>query len=36
VTPEQVMAVAQKYINNIQFVVIGDPAKIDQKLFTTM
>jgi zinc protease len=36
VTPEQVMAVAQKYINNIQFVVIGDPAKIDQKLFTKM
>ncbi|MGH7599492.1 MAG: M16 family metallopeptidase [bacterium] len=35
-TPEQVMAVAQKYISNIQFVVIGDPAKIDQKLFSKM
>lgn len=35
-TPEQVMAVTQKYISNIQFVVIGDPAKIDQKLFTKM
>jgi zinc protease len=33
VTPEQVRQVAQKYINNIQFAVIGDPAKIDQKLF---
>jgi zinc protease len=36
VTPEQVMAAAQKYINNIQFIVIGDPAKIDEKLFTKM
>jgi zinc protease len=35
VTPEQVRQVAQKYINNIQFVVIGDPAKIDQKSFTS-
>jgi len=33
VTPEQVRHVAQKYMNNFQFVVIGDPAKIDQKLF---
>jgi zinc protease len=35
-TPEQVMAVAQKYINNFQFVVIGDPAKINRNLFTKM
>jgi zinc protease len=35
VTPEQVRQVAQKYIKNIQFAVIGDPAKIDQKLFTS-
>jgi len=35
VTPEQVMEAALRYINNIQFVVIGDPAMIDQKLFTS-
>jgi zinc protease len=33
VTPDQVMRAAQKYMNNFQFVIIGDPAKIDQKLF---
>jgi zinc protease len=33
VTPEQLMEAAQKYIDNFQFVVIGDPAKIDEKLF---
>jgi len=33
VTPEQVRNAAQKYMNNFQFVVIGDPTKIDQKLF---
>jgi zinc protease len=35
VTPEELQAAAQKYLNNIQFVVLGDPAKIDQKLFTS-
>jgi len=35
VTPEQLQEAAKKYINNIQFVVIGDPAKIDHKLFTS-
>ncbi|MDZ7404985.1 MAG: insulinase family protein [candidate division KSB1 bacterium] len=35
VTPEQVRHVAQKYMNNFQFVVIGDPAKIDRNLFTS-
>jgi zinc protease len=35
VSPEQIMQVAQKYMNNFQFVVIGDPAKIDRKLFTS-
>jgi zinc protease len=35
VAPEQVRHAAQKYMNNFQFVVIGDPAKIDQKLFTS-
>jgi zinc protease len=36
VTPEQIRDVAQKYIGKIQFAVIGDPAKIDEKLFTSM
>ena len=36
VTPEDVERVAQKYIKDIQFVVIGDPAKIDEKVFTSM
>ncbi len=35
-SPEQVRQVAQKYINKIQFAVIGDPAKIEDKLFTSM
>ena len=33
VTPTQVQAAAQKYIKNIRFVVIGDPSKIDRKIF---
>lgn len=36
VTSEDVKRVAQQYIKNIQFAVIGDPMKIDQKLFTSM
>jgi zinc protease len=36
VTPEQIREVARKYIRNIQFAVIGDSSKIDQKLFTSM
>jgi zinc protease len=36
VTPEDVERVAQKYIKDIQFVVIGDPAKIDEKVFKSM
>jgi len=36
VTPEDVKRVAQEYIKDIQFVVIGDPAKIDEKVFTSM
>jgi zinc protease len=35
VTPEQVRGVAGKYINNIQFAVIGAPEKIDRQLFTS-
>jgi len=33
VAPEQVMEAALKYMNNLQFVVIGDPAKIDERIF---
>ena len=33
VTPEQVQAVSQKYMKNIRFVVVGDPTKIDRKIF---
>jgi zinc protease len=36
VTPEEVERVAQTYIRDIQFAVLGDPAKIDRKLFTSM
>jgi zinc protease len=36
VTPEDVKRVAQTYIRDIQFAVLGDPAKIDRKLFTSM
>jgi len=35
VTPEQIMEAALRYMNNIQFVVIGDPASIDEKVFTS-
>ena len=35
VTPEQITEAALRYMNNIQFVVIGDPAQIDEKLFTS-
>ena len=33
VTPAQVQAVSRKYMKNIRFVVIGDPSKIDRKVF---
>ena len=33
VTPVQVQAVAQKYMKNIRFVVVGDATKIDRKIF---
>lgn len=35
VTPADVQRVSQKYMRNIQFVVIGDPARIDKHIFTT-
>jgi zinc protease len=36
VTAEDVQRVASKYFHNLQFVVIGDPKLIDQKVFTSM
>ena len=34
VTPGDVQRVAQKYMRNIRFVVLGDPARIDKNVFT--
>jgi zinc protease len=34
VTAEDVQRVAQKYMRNIRFVVLGDPKSVDTKLFT--
>jgi zinc protease len=34
VTPKDVQRVAQKYMHNIRFVVLGDPARIDKNVFT--
>jgi zinc protease len=34
VTPADVQRVAQKYMRNIRFVVLGDPTKIDKSVFT--
>jgi zinc protease len=36
VTPADVQAAAQRYLRNARFVVIGDPAKIERGLFTSM
>lgn len=36
VTPADVQAVALKYMKNIRFVVLGDPSKINQSIFTGM
>lgn len=33
VTPSDVQSVSKKYIRNIRFVVVGDPAKIDRSIF---
>jgi zinc protease len=35
VTPKDVQRVAQKYMRNLRFVVIGDPQSIDRNIFTT-
>lgn len=34
VTPKEVQAVAQKYMKNIRFVVVGDPAAVNRQVFT--
>jgi len=34
VTPADVQRVAQKYMRNLRFVVIGDPARVNKNLFT--
>ncbi|MCA1818169.1 MAG: insulinase family protein [Acidobacteria bacterium] len=34
VTPADVQRVAQKYMRNLRFVVLGDPTGVDQKVFT--
>lgn len=33
VTPEQIQAVSQKYMKNIRFVVVGDPAAVNKEIF---
>ena len=35
VTPEDVQRVAKTYMRNIRFVVLGDPSRVDTKIFTT-
>jgi zinc protease len=35
VTPADIQRVAREYLENVQFAVIGDPADIDQALFTS-
>ncbi|HEX8710208.1 MAG TPA: pitrilysin family protein [Pyrinomonadaceae bacterium] len=35
VTPADVQRVAQKYMRNIRFVVIGDPKRVDKAVFTS-
>lgn len=34
VTPQDVQRVAREYMRNIRFVVVGDPAQIDRRIFT--
>jgi zinc protease len=35
VTPEDVQRVSQRYMRNIRFVVLGNPASVDKSVFTT-
>ncbi len=36
VTPEDVQRVMRRYVNGIHFAVLGDPAKVDHALFTSL
>ncbi len=36
VTPADVQRVAQKYMRNLRFVVIGDPKRVDKAVFTSL
>ncbi len=36
VTPEDIQRVARTYLEGVHFVVLGDPAKIDEGLFTSL
>jgi zinc protease len=36
VTPAEVQRVAQTYLKNVRFVVIGDPSKVDRALFNSL
>ena len=36
VTPADIQRVANRYMKNARFVVIGDPKKIDRALFTSL
>jgi zinc protease len=35
VTPDDVQRVSQKYMRNIRFVVLGNPASVDKTIFTS-
>jgi zinc protease len=36
VTPEDVQRVVRRYVNDLHFAVLGDPAKVDRALFTSL
>jgi predicted Zn-dependent peptidase len=36
VTPEDVQRVMRRYVNGIHFAVLGNPAKVDRALFTSL
>lgn len=36
VTPEDIRRVAETYMKDLHFVVIGDPARVDERLFTSL
>ena len=36
VTPEDVQRVVRRYVNDLHFAVLGNPAKVDRALFTSL